>query len=161
MIKNLFKNLKKTLDSERRDEPPSVDTNSPIGQLTTDKIKAIVAEINQAKPLFDQAGFELIQLEIEIGLVPKILPRFKQLKTISTETEAALLKQLEQQKLLAFIMQSLFKSSRMSVLLAETELDLHGIEISISAPPSVRTIFTKQALPVSPNNANASEVTIQ
>ncbi|WP_444994372.1 hypothetical protein [Aliikangiella sp. IMCC44359] len=152
MIKDLFEQLKKKLEptasdfstNEKAEDKPS----SPIGQLTTEKIKAIVAELTAETPLFEEAGFLMEQLEIEIGLIPKIVPQFTQTKEISPEEEANFLGQLNNKQLLKFVLQSLFKASRMKALLESTELYLYGIEISVSAPPSVKTIFKRQRVSV-------------
>ena len=143
MIKDLYQQLKKKMDFGS-DDPQAEDTNSPITQLTTDKLKAIVADLTNAGPLFAEAGFVMEQLEVEVGLLPKIVPQFVQTKKISTAQEAEIIQALKTRKLLQFVMQSLFKSSRMDALLENTDLNLYAIEIDISVPPSVRTIFKKQ-----------------
>ncbi|MET1253554.1 hypothetical protein [Aliikangiella maris] len=154
MIKDLFEQIKQKL-TPQSNQSYATDTHttnqeatSPIGQLTTDKIKAIVAELTQAGPLFAQAGFTMEQLEIEIGLLPKVLPQFVQIKEIPISEESVFLNQLKDQKLLQFVLHSLFKASRMKSLLENTNLSLYGIEISVSAPPSVKTIF-KREIPLS------------
>ena len=144
MIKDLFEQLKKKVDISSQDPLSTEDTNSPITKLTTDKLKAIVADLTNAGPIFKEAGFIMEQLEVEVGLLPKIVPQFHQLKKIPKEDEEAVLQQLNDRKLLQFVLQSLFKSSRMEALLGSTDLGLHAIEIEISAPPSVRTIFKRK-----------------
>ena len=154
MIKDLFEQLKKKVDPSTNESDAAEDTNSPITQLTTEKIKAIVADLNSAGPIFSEAGFVMEQLEVEVGLLPKIIPQFLQIKKVSPEIETQLLQQLDDRKLLKFILQSLFKSSRMEALMEHTDLSLYGIEIEISAPPSVRTIFRRQV-----TESNSAEIT--
>lgn len=144
MIKDLFEQLKKKVDISSHDPLSTEDTNSPITKLTTDKLKAIVADLTNAGPIFKEAGFVMEQLEVEVGLLPKIVPQFHQINKIPKEDEDAVLQQLNDRKLLQFVLQSLFKSSRMEALLGSTDLGLHAIEIEISAPPSVRTIFKRK-----------------
>ncbi|TQV76949.1 hypothetical protein FLL45_03075 [Aliikangiella marina] len=149
MIKDLFEQLKKKVDISS-DPLSTEDTNSPITKLTTDKLKAIVADLTNAGPIFEEAGFIMEQLEVEVGLLPKIVPQFHQIKKVAKEDEEAVLQQLSDRKLLQFVLQSLFKSSRMEALLGNTDLGLHAIEIEISAPPSVRTIFKRK--PANPSS---------
>jgi len=150
MIKDLLEQLKRKMDPGSNDPLSTDDTNSPITQLTTDKLKAIVADLTNAEPIFTEAGFVMEQLEVEVGLLPKIIPQFVQTKKISPQMEADILEQLNDRKLLQFVLQSLFKSSRMEALMETTDLALFGIEIEISAPPSVRTIFRRRAVETNP-----------
>ena len=156
MIKDLLEQLKSKMDSGSIDSSEEVDPNSPITQFTTDKIKAVVAELANAKPTFLAAGFSMEQLEVEVGLIPKVSPQFVQFEKISREKESELLNQLEGQKLLKFVLQSLFKSSRMDALMESTELSLHAIEIDVSVPPSVRTIFKRQQIQPSSQSSEQS-----
>lgn len=143
MIKDLFEQLKNKMENGHSKDSDSSEA-SPVSQLTTEKIKAIVADLSSAEPIFKQAGFIMEQLEIDIGLIPKVTPQFLQVNKVSAEEEADLLQQLNDRKLLRFILQSLFKSSRMNALMESTDLSIHAIEIDITAPPSVRTIFKRQ-----------------
>ena len=157
MIKDLFEQLKNKIDSNSHTESESDSaSSSPVSQLTTEKIKAIVADLSSAEPIFKEAGFIMEQLEIEIGLIPKVTPQFLQLKKVSVELENELLQRLNDRQLLKFILQSLFKSSRMNALLESTDLSIHAIEIDISAPPSVRTIFRRQHTQVGQGQQNES-----
>lgn len=146
MIKDILEQLKSKVDFNKEDSLSNEDTNSPITKLTTEKLKAIIADLNNAGSIFSDAGFTMEQLEVEVGLLPKITPQFLQTKKIDKEKERELLDDLNDKKLLQFILQSLFKSSRMEALMENTELSLYGIEIEISVPPSVRTIFKKSSV---------------
>ncbi len=144
MLKDLFQHLIQKLDSQpEQSEFPEENNSSPIGQLTSEKIKAIVAELAAAEPHFKAAGFSMEQLEIEVGILPKIVAQFKQLNEISKEHENQILDGLKDKRLIQFLLLSLFKASRMKHLMENVDMVFHGVEIEIAAPPSVRTIFKK------------------
>ncbi|TQV86384.1 hypothetical protein [Aliikangiella coralliicola] len=144
MIKEIFEHIKRRFEHDSdQPESPASDTSS-LTQLTTEKIKALIADLNNAQPIFTEAGFIMEQLDIEIGLIPKLTPHFRQLKEISKQEEDQLLNQLNDRRLIKFILISLFKSSRMKSLLENADMYFHGIEIDITATPSVRTVFKRE-----------------
>ena len=143
MIKGIFDQIKRKLEQNSEEQSSQGSDSASLTQLTTDKIKALIAELNNAHPVFTEGGFIMEQLDIEIGLIPKLTPHFIQLKEISSQEEEQLLSQLNDRKMIKFIMISLFKSSRMKSLMENTDMYFHGIEIEITATPSVRTVFKR------------------
>ncbi len=146
MLKSLFSQLKNKLGNDQQEQLEEKPHEDPITTLTSDKIKAIVAELTSSNQIFEEAGFIMEQLEIEVGLTSRITPRFKQIKTITAEEESQLLERISHQKMISFVLISLFKSSRMKSLLQDTNMIFHGIEIEIATAPSVKTIFKREQL---------------
>ena len=143
MLKGLFSKLNKNSSDSNVDE--TVSTSDSSGTLlSSDKIKAVVADLTGANQLFKEAGFLMEQLEIEVGSVPKIIPQFKQTKEISKEEENKILEQLVNRNMIKFVLISLFKSSKMKALMEGTELYFYGIEIEITSAPAVKTIFKRK-----------------
>jgi len=148
MLKDLISQLKHKFDKEANgvsdlSSQQSATQAEAAPALSTDKIKAIVAEITAASTLFEEAGFLMQRLEIEVGITSRIIPRFRQLKQVSEEEETASLERLKDRQMIHFILVSLFKACRMKALLEDTDMDLCAVEIDISAAPSVKTIFKR------------------
>lgn len=142
--------------------PISDDSSSNSGadagfaNLNAEKLKAIIAILNEAEPVFAKAGYRIEQLDVEFGNNTKLTPHFKQLKAIDVEQQEALLATLADQQLIKFILISLNKSGRMQSLFDNSDLYYHGMEIDISASPSVRTVFKRkdsmaEVIPIKPN----------
>lgn len=144
MLKNLFKK-KSSNDSSESNITSNTETETH-GHLDSNKIKALVAELTQADELFKNAGFLFKQLEIEIGLSSKINCGFKQFKSFDSESENKILSQIDSKSIIYFVLLSLFKSTRMQSMLNDSELVFDGVEIEISNPPSVKTIFKRKEL---------------
>ena len=143
MLKGLFsKSNKNTPDNNVENSADTLNTSGTL--LSSDKIKAVVADLTSANQLFKDAGFLMEQLEIEVGSVPKIIPQFKQTKEISKEEESTVLEQLVDRNMIKFVLISLFKSSKMKAMMEGTELYFYGIEIEITSAPAVKTIFKRK-----------------
>jgi hypothetical protein len=140
MLKGLFSKSNK--ETPKNDVQNSSNSSGTI--LSSDKIKAVVADLTSANQLFKDAGFLMEQLEIEVGLVPKITPQFKQTKEITLEEENTILQALTDRNMIKFVLISLFKSSKMKALMEGTELYFYGIEIEITSAPAVKTIFKRK-----------------
>jgi len=143
MLKGLFsKSNKSPQDNNINSSGESADNSGTL--LSSDKIKAVIADLTNANQYFKDAGFLMEQLEIEVGLVPKVTPQFKQTKEISKDEENAILEQLVDRNMIKFVLISLFKSSKMKALMEGTELCFYGIQIEITSAPTVKTIFKRK-----------------
>ncbi len=140
--KNNSEHAASTEPPEAKDTATQADSN--MGNLSAEKLKSVIISLNEAEPIFQQAGYILEQLDVEFGSDPKLTPHFRQHCLIDDTTQESILKQLENQQLIRFILISLFKSGRMQSLFDESELYYYGMEIDISSVPSVRTIFRRK-----------------
>jgi len=140
MFKRIF-NKKENLTDDQ--STSSSDKNNSFTQLTAEKLKSVIVSLNQAESVFKDAGYVMQQLDVEFGNTPKLTPQFKQLEVIDEDKQDELLADLTEQQLIKFILISLFKSGRMKSLFDDSELYYYGMEIDISAEPSVRAIFKR------------------
>jgi hypothetical protein len=143
MFGHFFKknNTEQAVDSEQVESDK--DTNT-MGNLSAEKLKSVIISLNNAEPIFQQAGYILEQLDVEFGHEPKLTPSFRQHSVIKEQQQEQLLEKLADQQLIRFILISLFKSGRMQSLFDESELYYYGMQIDISSVPSVRTIFRRK-----------------
>lgn len=144
MLKEIYQQLKQKFSSDHAaSEQPQQPDNSPA-PLSTERIKAVVAELNSASTIFSEAGFIMDQLDIDIGLSSHIVPHFRQLKESSPAEQEQVLAQLEDNSIIKFVLISLFKSSNMKSLLDNTDMFFHHVSIDISTAPSVKTVFKRE-----------------
>lgn len=129
---------------EEATQPETAATN-----LNSDRIRAVIAELNQADAIFQEAGFLMQTLQVEIGVTPKVIPRFVQLSALSETEENALLERFEAQTkssgIIKFVLISLFKASKMKALMQSTPFIFCGIEIDITTAPTVKAFFERYA----------------
>jgi len=156
-IKSLFEQFKAKLGDTQPIDDPELDTS--ITKLSADKIKAVIAELIDAEPIFNSAGFAMEEMDIEVGLVPKLTPKYKLISMISEQQEKQILEGLKERRLVRFLLISLLKSARIKNMLESEDMYLHQIEIDITAVPSVRSTFRKKATATKTESAPLQTVT--
>lgn len=140
-----FKNLaKKHLGDppEYTGEEPPENTNFTIPGA--EKVRGVVQDFNSITPLIERAGYEIVDLEIELGLIPKLIPHFKKIHNISDEDKEAILAELKEKRLMSMLVNALFKSDSFQSNLNLTNYEYTGIEVEIAALPAVRLKYNKQ-----------------
>jgi len=142
MLKEWFDQLihRRGDDSSSEAEKPQTDSAST---LDTEKIKAIISELNAADQIFVESGFLMEKLEISLGGKAKVVPHFKQVKEISIEEQEQMLARVDNRSIIKFALLSLFKSSRIRALFDNTSLYFHEVTIDICSEPNVTTIFKR------------------
>ena len=98
MFKHVLDEAKsKILDSKIADNPlsrniaDSLDKTLNLGQeVALDKILSLMDEFNDALPYLSAAGYTLDQLEVELGLPPKLIPHFAYAQDSEVDSETTL-----------------------------------------------------------------------
>ena len=143
----MFKSLLNRLKNDSKVPHQSADNqsgqNSPANILDTDRIKAIIHELNSSVPVFERAGFVYDALDVHIGLNSKITPYFKQTEIISEQTQEEILATCQSQPLIQFILMSLFRSVKMRPLFQDSGLEFDQVSVEITSEPGVTTRFKR------------------
>ena len=116
-----------------------------------------VDECTECLPLFEEAGFSLVRFDFDVGLSPKLLPRFMINRVASEEEQKEALEKVRKRRVVAAIMKALFKAAQMHDVLRVGHLCFMGVEVNVSAMPTVKMIFGQGTLgdipPIHPENA--------
>lgn len=137
-VENQFKEKKSVMG--RLVEKTVKLTGDQIGDIkdwTADKVKAAFESLTVDKPVFESAGFELSEIEIEIGLIPKIAPIFEQVEEIPEPDKMMLLASTEKKEVLNLLLKALFKFYDMKF----TGYEIKSVKLSLSIPPEVELIL--------------------
>ncbi len=140
-FRNIFKHFSRKSKQEEPSHSESQEQPKMFADLGMEKLKAVIDEVTSSFSIFEKAGFEVEEVQVEIGVAPKLIPRFKHLRDISITDQEALIEEAGDRKLVKFMLISLFKSSKMKKLIKDPKLEFHAIEIDLTAVPSVRGIF--------------------
>jgi hypothetical protein len=105
------------------------------------KIKILIDELHEDLPIFERAGYKLHNLEVELGLSPKLIPYFKIEKHISEEEQKALLDEVKQKRIVHALLSSLFKSAYLQKVLRIGGLEFFGLKVELAAVPTVHLLF--------------------
>lgn len=98
-----------------------------------EQIQAALKDIHANEVLFEEAGFELDEISIELSISPKCILNFEQVKTLSSEQQATIL-QTDMSKLNRLLLKTLFKAYEMNL----SPYKINDISIHLSMIPKVR-----------------------
>jgi len=145
--KNLFEQFK-DLAKKHLGDPPEPGSEPPeeTGNFSipgAEKVKGVVQDFNAITPLIIRAGYEIVDLEVELGLIPKLIPHFKKINDISDSEKALILEELQDKRLMSMLVSALFKSDSFQNNLKLTNYKYTGIEVEITALPAVRLKYQK------------------
>lgn len=101
------------------------------------KIDDIFSTIDQYKTVFSDAGYEVGGMNVSLGLPPDITIIFKFLGTVDSEKRNELEAKVDQNRLAAIILGSLFKASDFSEKIKVGDLKLKTINIKLGLIPSI------------------------
>ncbi|MCO7224846.1 hypothetical protein [Pleionea sp. CnH1-48] len=134
-----FKSQAPTAEDDSPTQEQEIPASSPDQNIG--KIKSIIAEVTEAFPLFERAGFHVEELQVEVAVSSKLIPRFRVVREASEEEQAAFLAEVADKRLIQFMLISLFKATKMKNLIQDPMLQLCAIEIDLNDKPAVRAIY--------------------
>lgn len=113
-----------------------------ISDYAQRKVATAVNTFTQDLPLFEQAGFSLKCLELELGVTPYLRPRFNIGQIPPDEQKKLLLDDARKKGGSTYaVLAALFKAVEMKQFLKLGNLELVGLNVTLSAIPSVRLVF--------------------
>lgn len=121
----------------------AAEKSGALKNIGSDKIKEIIDELNKALPYIEQAGYVLDDLEIALGIPPKLVTHFDKQKDLSESEKNRLLDQIKETKLTHMLVSSLFKADELQKGVKVGALKFQEIEIEIGLIPAVILHFRK------------------
>lgn len=109
-----------------------------------DQLTKAIKNLNDALPEIEAAGFELVRLDLDIALLPRMFARFDQIREISDDEKEAILQKTKKNKFLNFILIGLFKAVEIRKEVEIDNLNLKEIELEIGLTPSAKLIFRRE-----------------
>ena len=154
---NLFDQFKH-LAKKYLGDPPEYDEVEETNSFTipgAEKVKGIVNDFIAITPLIERAGYQIVDLEIELGLIPKLIPHFKKIREVSDTEKQEVLDELQGKRLMSMLVTALFKSDSFQSNLNLNNYRYTGIEVEIAALPAVRLKYRK----IMPGESSSTEIT--
>ncbi len=108
-----------------------------LKEFSGDTLGKTAARFNEALPYIERAGYEVTELEVGLGLSPKVVPHLRLKDIISDEEKAALLEETNDKKLVNTILSSLFRASAARSKLNFNKFHFSDIELELSILPTV------------------------
>lgn len=111
-----------------------------LGGLKTmsgDALGKTAQNFNEALPYIERAGFDVTEIEVGLGLDPKIVPHLQLREMISEEDQKALLEETKGKTLTNTILNSLFRATSARKRLNFKRFHFSEIELELSILPTV------------------------
>ena len=106
-----------------------------------DKLKEVMDEINDIMPIIKEVGYSVNEVEVELGVLPKIIPHFRKIEDMSEEEMNIVIEKYKDRKLTYLIVSSLAKAASMQKSIQLSSLKFTEVEIEAGAVPSVKLKF--------------------
>ena len=108
--------------------------------MASEKIFALIEDFNRSLPVLSKAGYELEELELELGIPPKLIPHFKYDEEKDPNVES-LFNELQGNGLGTNLMKALLKAGQFQRKIKFKEMRFSHVEIELSVIPSVRLSY--------------------
>lgn len=121
-----------------------------LKEFSGDTLGKTAAGFNEALPYIERAGYEVTEIEVGLGLSPKVVPHLRLRELISMEEQTMLMTETRDKRLVNTILGSLFRASAARSKLNFNKFHFSDIELELSILPTVVLKFkpnTQEALP--------------
>jgi hypothetical protein len=107
-----------------------------ITDLGSEKTVQLLSDLNLVLGLLPDAGYEVSELEVELGITPKVTIDLKLGRTANEARLKSILEKVDN-AMLATILTSLIQASKMQDAVSVETLELKGVKVVLTAVPNV------------------------
>ena len=112
-----------------------------IKGFSNDTLSKTTESLNEALPFITRAGFDVIEIEIGLGLSPNAIAHLYVREHLSDANQQILLDEVRNKKLVSTILNSLFKAASTHKKMKFKNFDFTHMELELSILPSVALKF--------------------
>lgn len=116
-------------------------TPPPLKELAQKKAKEMTDQLNSDLPVFEQAGFGLVRMDIEIGITPNVTAMFAIRSRLDEAQKNKQLKEVRSNRRLHTLLTLLFKSEALIDFVDIGELECYVIKITLGTRPTVTLVY--------------------
>jgi hypothetical protein len=143
-LPELFEDMRQALLKRSKDtniQETVVDAYSSMTRelknIGGDTLSKTAQQFNEAVPYIQRAGYDITEVEVALGLSPKVAPHLRLREIIDKSEQEALLAETKGKTLVHTVLTSLFKASDARSKLKFRSFHFEEIELDISILPSV------------------------
>ena len=137
-LKDKFSNMKEDLWGDEQKQIIQEFKDSG-----TAKIKEVLENIGGSSAIFLQSGYELKEVNINLGIPPVIVTIFHFLKDIPEEEQKKVLEETQKSTLIHLIITCLLKASNYFDKIKVGDYKMSSVSISLGLTPGININFTK------------------
>ena len=134
-------NDQNTMDNEQNEFDADITSEFRLNEAVSSRVRGIINDFIEAAPLIESAGFRIKELEIELSVIPKLIPHFEKFSESDEAARLQILQQVKNKRLIGLLLKALFKADSFQKSLNMGSLEFASIEIEITAIPAVRLVY--------------------
>lgn len=115
----------------------TLDKFYDVKNLTKEKLTGITNDLIALSPLIEKTGFRTKEINIGVGVPPRIIFHFEKFANVSKEVIEALLKEHEDKTMLKVIVTTLVSADEFQKKLTLGSFKFSEIDIELGVPPEV------------------------
>lgn len=114
-----------------------------LQEYSVDKLQEQLEHLSQAMPIVEEAGWQVMKLDVSLVPTPKLVPHFQQIEPLDRERVDRVIAEHPEKKLLKPLLMALVKSCQIRDAIQLKELTFSAVAIEAGMPPGVKLIFTR------------------
>lgn len=112
-----------------------------LGDFALSKVIDRIDQFDEALPVFERIGFELVRLDVEIGISPSVSARFDINRIPTEEEQKQALASLQGDGSLHTLLNSMLKACKLHQHLQVGRLEFNALVVTLATLPSVQMVF--------------------
>ncbi len=128
-------------DAVAKAKEKSLDATKKASEAAFGKVSELSEQFNNSLPVLKEAGFIISEVEIEMGIPPKMKAHFRIQRELSDEEQADELEKVSDNKMLTNLLNALFKAYKIQKSIQMGDLKFNVIVIEVGFIPSVTIKF--------------------
>jgi len=117
-----------------------------VADVSTQKAVELMSDVNVILAALPHAGFQIGELEVELGVTPKITVDVKIGQTISEDKLKAVLLANPNNVLLSITLNALLQASKLQKTVSVETLELKDVKIAMTTTPTVALQWKEKAI---------------
>lgn len=111
--------------------------------IANKKIDEATTKLGAALPAIEKCGYILHSMDLDIGVLPKIVSRFSIGEAVSDEEKQRILQENKSNRFTYMLLSSLIKASEIKEFVKVGAMKFREIEIHVSGTPKIKLRFAK------------------
>ena len=125
------------------------EATQELKSVGEDKLLETANAISKNRPVFEEAGYTVCSMEMELGLNPKVVAHFRRHAEVPLREQELLIAELEKKppaegNLIIHMLKSLLKVRAMENRVHLDQLALAEVALEVGIPPSARITWREQ-----------------
>jgi len=117
-------------------------SSSNIQDTVSEKIAEYMKDIKIITPIINKMGYEINEVEVELALIPKIIPHFNRHTIVKIEIQEKILAYCKEKNIPTLILTALVEASRLQNKMSFGKLKFTELEMELGIIPSLKMKFT-------------------